>query len=166
MIEQRTCIKGLYKSTYKRNAFVKGRKYEVVEVGDNFVWVKDEMGHRFSFVPTADGTHYSLNDHFGPPIVYDLQKEAKALRKRIKKVSSGKDLQAVLEGALKKAQESKVPGKLNKRQEQRALDILCSMVKDPQGFRVYNTYLEARELVLELGLGLVTPVDGNWSLNG
>jgi hypothetical protein len=44
-----TCIKSLYKSTYRRNAFTKGKAYELVRE-DDLVWIKDETGHEFNFV--------------------------------------------------------------------------------------------------------------------
>lgn len=60
------CVKGLFKSTYKRNAFLKNRHYNVVRVEDDMVWVRDEMDHEFNFAPsgTDPGTCYAFDDYF------------------------------------------------------------------------------------------------------
>ena len=43
------CIKSLYKSTYKKNAFKKHHRYPIVEIENNIIWILDENGNGFSF---------------------------------------------------------------------------------------------------------------------
>jgi hypothetical protein len=71
------CIKSLYKSTYRRNAFTKGKRYTQVTMDEHGrsilgagmgVWIKDETGHAFNFTrePNATGC-YVLSDYFLVP---------------------------------------------------------------------------------------------------
>jgi hypothetical protein len=57
------CRKSLFKSTYRKNAFTKGRKYEVVSE-DDYVWVRDNTGRPFTFSRTSGGPFYVLSDYF------------------------------------------------------------------------------------------------------
>ena len=66
------CIKSLYKSTYKRNAFTKGRKYEYMgQAGFRdkdtcvFVLIKDATGNELAFASSRDGSsHRVFEDYF------------------------------------------------------------------------------------------------------
>lgn len=70
------CKQSLYKSTYKKNAFIKGRKYEIVlndpfgklpikdRYGNKLIWIKDENDHPFTFSEERVMTYYVLEDYF------------------------------------------------------------------------------------------------------
>jgi hypothetical protein len=62
------CIKSLYKSTYKSKAFIKNKFYilDSKEPDMDFVWVIDEMDHKFNFTTTKDETtyFYRFDDYF------------------------------------------------------------------------------------------------------
>lgn len=59
-----TCTKSLYKSTYRRNAFTKGKKYEIVRE-DDLVWLKDETGQEFNFTKAENVRGgYGLKEYF------------------------------------------------------------------------------------------------------
>jgi hypothetical protein len=57
------CIKSLYKSTYKRMAFLKNKKYTIA-YEDDYVCVVDEMNREFNFSRTKNGHSYVLSDYF------------------------------------------------------------------------------------------------------
>ena len=60
------CIKGLFKSTYGRNAFLKNRQYDVLRE-DDMIWVRDEMNNEFSFSPdSTDPVYYAFSEYFRP----------------------------------------------------------------------------------------------------
>jgi len=59
------CIKSLFKSTYRKNAFHKGRVYEVVLV-DDYTWLRDNEFNEFSFVREEKYGMYLLSDYFVP----------------------------------------------------------------------------------------------------
>lgn len=48
VVPQVLCKKSLYKSTYLKNAFTKGKRYEFIRE-DDLVWIRDSMGREFSF---------------------------------------------------------------------------------------------------------------------
>ncbi len=60
------CKKSLRKSTYRGNAFVKGRSYEVIRE-DDYVWLRDEHEQEFNFARQADYISYLLSDYFEDP---------------------------------------------------------------------------------------------------
>jgi hypothetical protein len=70
------CRKSLYKSTYRKNAFSKGRSYEVVEQEKFRIWIKDNTGRPFNFAtPDApEKTEYLFFDYF------DLKRGGSRLR--------------------------------------------------------------------------------------
>ena len=43
------CKKSLYKSTYKGNAFIKGKSYTIAKEDNLFIWVKDKENNDFNF---------------------------------------------------------------------------------------------------------------------
>ncbi len=55
------CKKNLYKSTYKKFAFVKDKEYAILTVDETFVYIVDEEKNTFNFF--RDG--YSTDDSFG-----------------------------------------------------------------------------------------------------
>ena len=62
------CVKSLYKSTYRKNAFTKGKKYEVVPSpwsdDKTYVYIRDSEGRPFSFSMIA-GEHMNVvSDYF------------------------------------------------------------------------------------------------------
>tara|TARA_B110000503_G_C6759992_1_gene255076 strand:+ start:101 stop:382 length:282 start_codon:yes stop_codon:yes gene_type:complete len=63
------CIKSLYKSTYKRNAFTKGKSYKI-EYKDNidndsFIFIIDNCENLFSFKEhLAKDGFYLFSDYF------------------------------------------------------------------------------------------------------
>ncbi len=57
------CIKNLYKSTYKKFAFVKGKTY-ILDFEDKYSFIFDEEGNSFSFARNKDNTSYYLFDYF------------------------------------------------------------------------------------------------------
>jgi len=76
-LNQVKCIKSLYKSTYKKNAFTKGQKYAIhisdsKEYAPNVIFIVDSTGHSFNFTlvepdPNPMGiTHgmYKFSDYF------------------------------------------------------------------------------------------------------
>lgn len=58
------CSKSLYKSTYKRNAFTKNKKYNVIEIDDKFYHIVDNEGRAFTICKTETPTYYYINDYF------------------------------------------------------------------------------------------------------
>lgn len=57
------CIKSLYKSTYKKNAFTNGQTYQVDEVkskeDEDIIFIIDNENHDFNFALIEnDFTHY------------------------------------------------------------------------------------------------------------
>jgi hypothetical protein len=59
------CIKSIFKSTYRKNAFHKGRVYEVV-LEDDYTWLRDNEFNEFSFVREEKYGMYLLSDYFVP----------------------------------------------------------------------------------------------------
>jgi hypothetical protein len=58
------CIKSLFKSTYKKNAFSKNKKYEIVGEDDRFIFLKDNEGNSFNFSKNNDSNvYYKLDDY-------------------------------------------------------------------------------------------------------
>lgn len=58
------CIKSLRKSTYKGLAFKAGRDYEVVTTDSDFIYIIDEMGHKFNFSGMRVPIYYCVTDYF------------------------------------------------------------------------------------------------------
>ncbi len=59
------CIKSLYRSTYKRNAFTKNKYYFIVGGYDKFYLVKDNLNREFDFLkPEFDTPQYNINHYF------------------------------------------------------------------------------------------------------
>lgn len=71
------CIKSLYKTTYKKNAFTKGKKYDIhildsKESAPEIIFVIDSEGHSFNFAlvePDPNPMHlthamYKFSDYF------------------------------------------------------------------------------------------------------
>ncbi len=63
------CIKSLYKSTYRGNAFVEGKEYEIASEEPNTVYVYDEHGNSFNFFKTAGTPYYFLDHYFEKPAI-------------------------------------------------------------------------------------------------
>jgi hypothetical protein len=58
------CKKSLYKSTYKHNAFTKGKYYELSYKDDKFFYIKDNTGREFSVAINNISTFYWVEDYF------------------------------------------------------------------------------------------------------
>lgn len=59
------CKKSLYKSNYKKNAFIKGRTYVLLDENDDFYNIIDSMGHAFNFHKMDNtGTYYHFSEYF------------------------------------------------------------------------------------------------------
>ena len=69
MIIKLKCIKTLYKSTYKGNAFTRNKTYEVnsTELERGFLYIIDKENHAFSFLITKNLKYqgcYLVKDYF------------------------------------------------------------------------------------------------------
>lgn len=62
------CIKSLYKSTYKKNAFTKNKKYQIefeeICSGKRFFFIRDNCDNLISFIENKDSNYYLFNDYF------------------------------------------------------------------------------------------------------
>lgn len=58
------CKKSLYKSTYKRNAFNKGKEYIILYEEEDIIYLLDEMDQTFSFSKKEEHTMYNFTDYF------------------------------------------------------------------------------------------------------
>ena len=60
------CTKDLYKSTYKSNAFTKGKIYEVVSEDENIIYLLDNKKREFNFSKNyGHWLHfYCIKDYF------------------------------------------------------------------------------------------------------
>ena len=58
------CIKSLYKSTYKNNAFSNGKLYEIIKSDDEFVYIKDNEGCDFNFSKDQSDHYYNFDKYF------------------------------------------------------------------------------------------------------
>lgn len=60
------CIKSLYKSTYKKNAFSKNKRYKIIRSEDNMYYIVDNKGMEFNFTinELPDNKFYLFNDYF------------------------------------------------------------------------------------------------------
>ena len=58
------CKKSLYKSTYKKNAFTKNKKYDVVEIDDKFYHIVDNEGRALTVSKTEIPIYYYIGDYF------------------------------------------------------------------------------------------------------
>lgn len=66
------CKKSLYKSTYKGNAFIAGKHYEVVEEGKEFVWLSDEHAAIINLSIDSSEVYYELHTffHYGKKVKF------------------------------------------------------------------------------------------------
>ncbi len=64
IIMSRKCKKSLYKSTYKGNAFTKDKTYNIVDEDDDFFYIIDNEGRKFSMHKTPSNTYYYIDDYF------------------------------------------------------------------------------------------------------
>lgn len=62
--EKVKCIKSLYKSTYLKNAFTKGKEYSIVDKDKDMFYLIDNNGNEFNFSINSNKTYYSFNDYF------------------------------------------------------------------------------------------------------
>lgn len=60
----RKCKKSLYKSTYEGNAFTIDKTYDIVEEDDNFFFIIDNEGRKFSLHKTQSNIYYWIDDYF------------------------------------------------------------------------------------------------------
>jgi hypothetical protein len=58
------CKKSIYKSTYKRNAFTKGKNYFLVEEDELRYWVRDELGNPSSFTKKETFGEHLFSNYF------------------------------------------------------------------------------------------------------
>lgn len=58
------CIKSLFKSTYKKNAFNEKKEYFIVEDTDKFYYILDENNHPFNFAKENHGVFCFFDDYF------------------------------------------------------------------------------------------------------
>lgn len=58
------CIKTLYKSTYKNNAFICGKDYNLSYIDNDYIFIKDECDNEFSFVKIKKYGFYWIEDYF------------------------------------------------------------------------------------------------------
>lgn len=59
-----TCKNDLYKSTYRGNAFDKGKSYEVIDEDERFFWIKDNNGKEMNFSIERESPYLFLDDYF------------------------------------------------------------------------------------------------------
>lgn len=61
-----TCIKSLYKSTYKQNVFVVKKSYEITQEDDEFYYIifDKERIKPMNFAKENHGTYYYFFDYF------------------------------------------------------------------------------------------------------
>lgn len=58
------CKRSLYKSTYRGNAFTKGKIYNVIEEDDDFLYIEDNKSQRFNFSKIKNEPYYYIDDYF------------------------------------------------------------------------------------------------------
>lgn len=58
------CKKSLFKSTYKKNAFTKKKKYSISSEDDNFYFLIDNGLNEFSFSKKGVSPFYSFHEYF------------------------------------------------------------------------------------------------------
>jgi len=58
------CVKSLYKSTYKGNAFDIDNSYLIKSEDDKFYYVIDNTGHEFNLSKTETAPYYYFGDYF------------------------------------------------------------------------------------------------------
>lgn len=58
------CIRNLFKSTYRANAFDKDKTYTVESIEGNMVYLVDNLGNLFNFINADTDIYYKLTDYF------------------------------------------------------------------------------------------------------
>ena len=58
------CKKSLYKSTYQKNAFTKGKKYIITSKNDENCKIVDNESREFGFTFVDGNTMYKFNEYF------------------------------------------------------------------------------------------------------